>query len=79
MSDCYVKRYKLVNTICFHFRLNTDIIFGNKHGIRTILVLTGISSLEEVRYYEKSPDDNHQIQIPDFYLECLGDLEKLIK
>ena len=63
----------------FSFRLNTDIIFGNKHGIRTLLVLTGISTLEEERYYEKSSDDDHQVQIPDFYLPCLGDIKYLIK
>lgn len=66
-------------TFFTHFRLNTDIMFGNKNGMRTILVLTGVNTLNDVHTFEKSADETSQLQVPDFYLQCLGDLRNLIK
>nr|UJH41143.1 farnesyl diphosphate pyrophosphatase [Pardosa pseudoannulata] len=60
-------------------RLNTDIMLGTKHGIRTLLVLTGINSIEDVREFEKSANEDDQLQVPDYYLDSLGDLLKLMK
>ncbi len=37
------------STILVGDRLETDILAGNKMGVRTVLVLSGISSLEEVK------------------------------
>ncbi len=37
-------------------RLETDILGGHRAGIRTIMVLTGISTAEEAEAYEPSPD-----------------------
>lgn len=54
-------------------------MLGTKHGIRTILVLTGINSLEDVHEFEKSTDENDKLLVPDYYLQCLGDLRNLIK
>ena len=50
-------------------RLETDILMGNESGINTILVLSGISSLEDV---EDSP---HQ---PDYVLESVKGIPELI-
>lgn len=54
-------------------------MFGNKHGIKTLLVLTGINSIEDVQKFEQSCDENQKLQIPDYYLPCLGDLKQLIQ
>ncbi|VDM37373.1 unnamed protein product [Toxocara canis] len=52
-------------------RMNTDIIFGRRHGIRTTLVLSGVHSLEDVRRNQK---DGHVDMMPDYYTPCLGSL-----
>jgi len=58
-------------------RLNTDILLGTQHGLKTLLVGTGINSIEDVRGYEESEKD--RLMVPDYYLPCLGDLKKYIK
>lgn len=47
--------------------------------MRTILVLTGVNTLNDVHTFEKSADETSQLQVPDYYLQCLGDLRNLIK
>lgn len=82
MIDCIKEVYpdiKFDRCIMIGDRLNTDIMLGTKHGIRTLLVLTGINSLEDVQECQKSTDENQQLQVPDYYLPCLGDLQELIK
>ncbi|CAL1288217.1 unnamed protein product [Larinioides sclopetarius] len=59
--------------------LNTDILLGTKHGLKTLLVGTGINSLEDVRQLEQSADETDHLLVPDYYLPCLGDLLKFIK
>ncbi|KAG8180311.1 hypothetical protein JTE90_028860 [Oedothorax gibbosus] len=58
-------------------RLNTDILLGTQHGLKTLLVGTGINSIEEVREFEKT--EENRLLVPDYYLPCLGDLKKYIK
>lgn len=48
-------------------RLNTDIAFGLNGGMKTLLVLTGITTLDDVN----APDNTVH---PDFYIKSLGDL-----
>ncbi|KAG8184077.1 hypothetical protein JTE90_006714 [Oedothorax gibbosus] len=57
-------------------RLNTDILLGTQHGLKTLLVGTGINSIEDVRGYEKS--EANRLLVPDYYLPRLGDLKKFI-
>jgi ribonucleotide monophosphatase NagD (HAD superfamily) len=53
-------------------RLNTDIAFGRNGGMKTLLVLTGISQLKDVR------DPSNTI-VPDYYINSLGDLKDHIR
>ena len=48
-------------------RLDTDILFGKDGGLRTLLVLSGVTT-EEVLLSEQNAIR------PDFYTNCLGDL-----
>ncbi len=52
-------------------RLETDILAGTRAGLRTCLVLTGISSEEEAR---AAPEEMQ----PDFILPSIADLPKLL-
>jgi 4-nitrophenyl phosphatase len=53
--------------------LLTDIAFGNNSGVRTLLVMGGVTHKEEV--YGDSPSDI----VPSFVMESLGDLTQLLK
>ncbi|KAB7505844.1 Glycerol-3-phosphate phosphatase [Armadillidium nasatum] len=54
--------------------IQTDIVFGNDCGMKTLLVLTGFSSLEDV---EKVRNENEEM-IPHYFIESLGDIYDLI-
>uniref|UniRef100_A0A914VH11 Phosphoglycolate phosphatase n=1 Tax=Plectus sambesii TaxID=2011161 RepID=A0A914VH11_9BILA len=52
-------------------RCNTDIKFGVDHGMKTMLVLSGVHSLDDVDTYRK---EDRKYLLPDFYAGKLGDL-----
>ena len=58
--------------------LHTDILFGSNCGLKTLLVLTGISSLAEARRYQASNSVHDQKLVPDFYLPSIKELGQLI-
>lgn len=53
------------------FRCNTDISFGNSCGIKTLLVLSGVTSLEQLKEYEAKQQCN---LIPQYFTNQLGDI-----
>ncbi|KAH6877369.1 p-nitrophenyl phosphatase [Coprinopsis sp. MPI-PUGE-AT-0042] len=55
-------------TIMVGDRLNTDILFGKNGGLATLLVLTGITKLDDITGPTASPI------VPDFVTDALGDL-----
>jgi len=52
---------------------NTDIWFGNRHGLDTLLVLSGVHQLENLKIFEACSKFE---LIPKYYLDCVGDLAK---
>lgn len=58
-------------TVMVGDRLDTDIIFGNKGGCSTLLVLTGVAKEVDLR-----PEANPPV-MPDFIVDSLGDLAVL--
>eukprot|EP00245_Coleochaete_scutata_P004678 TRINITY_DN17502_c0_g1_i1.p1 TRINITY_DN17502_c0_g1~~TRINITY_DN17502_c0_g1_i1.p1 ORF type:complete len:380 (-),score=69.30 TRINITY_DN17502_c0_g1_i1:282-1421(-) len=74
MMDWMADMYKIDKSqICMvGDRLDTDILFGQAGGCKTLLVLSGVTT-EKVL---KSPENSIQ---PDFYTNQLGDLLKLSK
>lgn len=71
------KRYLMIGD-----RLNTDVLFGNTNKYQTLLVQSGVHSIEHVQdiinQLDKGEVDDKTLehQIPDFYISCLGDLLK---
>lgn len=52
-------------------RLETDILFGHRCGMTTVLTLTGVSSLEEAQAYLAA--GQHDL-VPHYYVESIADL-----
>jgi 4-nitrophenyl phosphatase len=69
MLDCVKAKvhFDPKGTIMVGDRLNTDIQFGKNGGLATLLVLTGITSVDEITGSNPSPI------VPDFYTDALGD------
>ena len=53
--------------VSFVYRANTDMKFGRVHGMRTLLVLTGITSREDI---PQLPDDCK----PEFFTKSIGEM-----
>ncbi|XP_016078606.1 PREDICTED: pyridoxal phosphate phosphatase [Miniopterus natalensis] len=52
-------------------RLETDILFGHRCGMTTVLTLTGVSRLEEAQAYLAA---SQQDLVPHYYVESIADL-----
>lgn len=70
MLDCIKAKYQFdpTRTIMVGDRLNTDIEFGKRGGLATLLVLTGITHESEVVGPEASST------VPDYFTNSIGDL-----
>lgn len=55
----------------FGDRTNTDVKFGKKHNLITILVLSGCHKVDDI--IENNLNECKDM-VPDYYTECLGKL-----
>lgn len=55
-------------------RLDTDILLGSNCGLKTLLTLTGVSTLADAEAHEKSGCTERQKMVPDYYVDSIADL-----
>ncbi len=58
------------HALMFGDRLNTDIIAGNRAGVKTILILTGVTSTKMMEEVKKDPDIDRDL-LPNMVIENL--------
>uniref|UniRef100_A0A1B6IA33 4-nitrophenylphosphatase n=2 Tax=Homalodisca liturata TaxID=320908 RepID=A0A1B6IA33_9HEMI len=79
--EAYIREY-LVNkhkinpsrTLMIGDRCNSDILLGKRCGFQTLLVLTGVTDIEQAKAWKESADKDENALVPDYYTNRLGDL-----
>ncbi|XP_023330010.1 glycerol-3-phosphate phosphatase isoform X2 [Eurytemora carolleeae] len=77
MFEIVQKRHPSVKperTLMIGDRADTDILLGKNCGLQTLMVGTGVHSLEKVKDWETSTDSEEQRLVPDKFADRLGDL-----
>ncbi|XP_062956127.1 glycerol-3-phosphate phosphatase [Cynocephalus volans] len=74
--DCVSREYGLdpERTVMVGDRLDTDILLGATCGLKTVLTLTGVSTLGDVRSNQESDCEVKKKMVPDFYVDSIADL-----
>nr|4BX0_A Chain A, PYRIDOXAL PHOSPHATE PHOSPHATASE [Mus musculus] len=73
MFQCITEDFSVdpARTLMVGDRLETDILFGHRCGMTTVLTLTGVSSLEEAQAYLTA---GQRDLVPHYYVESIADL-----
>ncbi|XP_043930078.1 glycerol-3-phosphate phosphatase [Protopterus annectens] len=74
--DCVVSKYGVdpARTVMVGDRLDTDILLGSNCNLKTVLTLTGVTSLVEAQSCAASNCPEERRLAPDFYIDTIGDL-----
>lgn len=68
----------LFHACVFDIRCNTDISMATNCGMKSLLVLSGVSTLSDVEEYKASGDLVQSTYVPTYYTSKLGQLGKLL-
>ncbi|XP_012587288.1 PREDICTED: phosphoglycolate phosphatase [Condylura cristata] len=74
--DCVSQEYGInpERTVMVGDRLDTDILLGVTCGLKTILTLTGVTTLGDVKSNQESDSVARKKMVPDFYVDSIADL-----
>ena len=68
MLECFSEQSGVRGGMMVGDNLNTDVKFGRNNGMKTLLVLSGVTSRQEVL-------DHHDNEKPDFFRRRFGFVE----
>lgn len=76
MFDCVASQFGVDPGRCLMVgdRLDTDIMLGSNCGLKTLLTLTGVSTVADAEAHQKSGCAERQGMVPDYYVESIADL-----
>ncbi|CAL8302256.1 unnamed protein product [Lota lota] len=76
MVDCVASQFDLDRGRCMMVgdRLDTDIMLGTNCGLKTVLTLTGVNTLEDAQAHQGSGCPERHKMVPDYYMESIADL-----
>ncbi|KOX80103.1 Phosphoglycolate phosphatase, partial [Melipona quadrifasciata] len=80
LSEYIIKKYDLNprRTLMIGDNRDTDILLGKRCGFQTLLVLTGITTQNDIDIMNTSTTNSKDFIIPDYYANELGDVLKMI-
>ncbi|KAL0983944.1 hypothetical protein UPYG_G00135040 [Umbra pygmaea] len=76
MYDCVASQFGLKSDRCLMVgdRLDTDILLGSNCGLKTLLSLTGVSTVEDALAHQTSGCPERLQMVPDYYVDSIADL-----
>uniref|UniRef100_A0A8C9Z163 Glycerol-3-phosphate phosphatase n=1 Tax=Sander lucioperca TaxID=283035 RepID=A0A8C9Z163_SANLU len=76
MFDCVASQFGVDPDRCLMVgdRLDTDIMLGSNCGLKTLLTLTGVSTVADAEAHQKSGCAERQGMVPDYYVESIAEL-----
>ncbi|XP_072229563.1 glycerol-3-phosphate phosphatase [Leuresthes tenuis] len=76
MFDCVASQFGVKRERCLMVgdRLDTDIMLGSNCGLKTLLTLTGVSTVADAEGHQSSGCVERQGMVPDYYVESIADL-----
>ncbi|KAK2581654.1 hypothetical protein KPH14_002153 [Odynerus spinipes] len=74
LSEHIIKKYNLnpSRTLMIGDNLNTDILLGKRCGFKTLLVLSGVTTISDIK------DQTNDSLIPDYYTDQLSDVFRML-
>ncbi|CAD6208809.1 GSCOCG00003616001-RA-CDS [Cotesia congregata] len=81
VSEMLSKNYQInpERTLMIGDRANTDILLGKRCNYKTLLVLTGVSTVEHLEKWKKSSDPSELELVPTYYVNSIADLLTCLK
>jgi phosphoglycolate phosphatase len=74
----YFQRNSHFSRCIISFRCDTDILLGSRCGFKTLLVLSGVNTLDDVMNWKHSDNKEDHDLVPGYYIAKLGDLLPLL-